>query len=193
MASPIEVAIKLLQATSLADERVFLDRNVPMNTIIDYYRIACHILFVCEMCGTCCITGDPIRLRQEDISQIARHIKIPVGKAIAKYTIPDPEKAGVLNFKKILPCKFFDPVQRGCKIYTARPWSCRIFPFIGIYGSENHVKVHGSCPGSVKAVKTLTEAIEEVRSDASFSQSFDLTTVKSAKKWFKDALSAVSQ
>jgi Fe-S-cluster containining protein len=97
----------------------------------------------------------------------------------------------VLNFKKILPCKFYDPVQRGCKIYDTRPWSCRIFPFIGIYGSEDHVKVHESCPGSVEAVKTLTEAVEEVRSDPAFSPSFDPETAKRAKQWFKDVLKSV--
>ena len=57
-------------------------------------------------------------------------------------------KPGVLNFKHIKPCKFFDPSSKGCKIYAARPWSCRIFPFLGIYDSEDKVKMNESCPGS---------------------------------------------
>jgi Fe-S-cluster containining protein len=188
---PEEVAIKLLQATSMPDDSMFPDRAVPMNTVIDYYRIACHVLFICERCGTCCTTGDPIRLRQDDLSRIAKHLKIPPGKAIKKLTVPDPDRPSVLNFKKILPCKFYDPVQRECKIYYARPWSCRIFPFIGIYGSEDHVKVHESCPSSVKVVKMLTEALEEVRSDPTFLSSFDLDTIRRAKQWFKDVLKSV--
>ncbi len=191
MTLPREVALMLLQATSLPDESVFLDRTVPVNTVVDYYRIACHVLFVCDRCGTCCTTGDPIRLSQDDIARIARLQKIPVGKAAKKYTVPDPYKPGVLDFKKILPCKFYDPVRGGCKIYDARPWSCRIFPFIGIYGSEDHVKVHESCPGSVNAVKMLTEAVEELRSDSAFSPSFDKEMVKRAKQWFKDVLDTV--
>lgn len=178
----------LLQATSLPDESVFLDRTVTMNTVVDYYRIACHVLFVCERCGTCCTTGDPIRLKHDDVERIARRLKIPLGKAVKKYTIPDPDRPGVLDFKKILPCKFYDPFMRGCKIYDARPWSCRIFPFIGIYGSEHHVKVHESCPGSVKAVNMLTEAVKEIRSDPAFTPSFDTETVKIAKQRFKDVL-----
>ena len=181
----------LLQATSQPDESVFMDRTVPVNTVVDYYRVACHVLFVCEGCGTCCTTGDPIRLRQDDIERIARHLKIPLGKAVKKYTMPDPDRPGVLDFKKILPCKFYDTVARGCKIYDARPWSCRIFPFIGIYGSDDYVKVHESCPGSVKAVKMLTEAVEELRTDPAFSPSFDKETVKGAKQWFKDVLDTV--
>ena len=191
MTLPRDVALMLLQATSLPDERIFSDRAVPMNTVIDYYRIACHVLFVCERCGTCCTTGDPIRLRQDDVSRIARHLKIPLGKAVKKYTLPDMDRPGVLNFKTILPCKFYDPVMRGCKIYDARPWSCRIFPFIGIYGSEDQVKVHESCPGSVKTVKVLTQAVENLRSDPTYSPSFDTETVKRAKQWFKDVLNTV--
>jgi Fe-S-cluster containining protein len=186
-----EVAVKLHQATSLPDESTFSDRTLPMNTVIDYYRIACHVLFVCERCGTCCTTGDPIRLSQEDISRIARHLKIPLSKAIKKFTIPDPARSGVLNLKKVLPCKFCDPILLSCKIYAARPWSCRIFPFIGIYGTKDQIKVHESCPGSIKAVKALTDAVEEIRSDPNFPPSFDLVTVKRAKQWFKDVLNTI--
>jgi Fe-S-cluster containining protein len=191
LTSPEEVAIKLLQATSMPDDSVFPDRTAPMNTVIDYYRIACHVLFICERCGICCTTGDPIRLRHDDLARIAKHLKIPPGKAIKRLTVPDPDRPGVLNFKKILPCKFYDPVQHGCKIYDARPWSCRIFPFIGIYGSEDHVKVHESCPGSVKVVNMLIEAVEEVRSDPAFSPSFDQEMVMRAKQWFKEVLKCV--
>lgn len=188
---PIEVAIKLLEATSVPDECVLLNKAIPINTLIDYYRLACHVLFVCERCGTCCAIGNPIRLSQEDISRIARHLKIPLNKAIKKLTIPDPARPGVLNFKKINPCKFYDPVQKGCKIYDARPWSCRIFPFIGIYGSEDYIKIHESCPGSAKAIKTLTDTVEELRSNSELSLFFDLETVKRAKQYFKDVLTTI--
>ena len=95
MTLPREVALMLQQATSLPDKSVFLDRTVPLNTVVDYYRVACHVLFVCERCGTCCTTGDPIRLRQDDIERIARHLKIPLGKAVKKYTMPDPDRPGI--------------------------------------------------------------------------------------------------
>jgi Fe-S-cluster containining protein len=94
-----------------------------------------------------------------------------MNKAIKKYTVPDPDKPGALDFKHILPCKFYDASARGCKIYPARPWSCRIFPFLGVYGSEDQVKVHESCPGSVETMKILTAALEEARHDPALSAS----------------------
>jgi Fe-S-cluster containining protein len=187
-----EVAVKLLKAISLPDSEVFPDLSTPRYTTVDYYRMACHILFRCQRCATCCTTGNPIRLRHEDAARLARHLKIPLNKAIKKYTMPDPDKPGALDFKHILPCKFYDASARGCKIYSARPWSCRIFPFLGIYGSEDQVKVHESCPGSVETMKALTAAMEEARSDSSLSSSAQSPDeVRQAKEWLKRALSEV--
>lgn len=165
MTNAKEIAILLLKATSLPDEAIFTDPAAPRYTTIDYYRMACHLLFECKRCGTCCTTGDPIRLKREDVAIIAKHLKMPLNKAIKKLTIPDPNKPGVLDFKHILPCKFYDPEVKGCKLYDARPLSCRIFPFLGIYGSEDHVKINESCQGSVETMNILMAAIDEARSE----------------------------
>jgi Fe-S-cluster containining protein len=138
----------------------------PAYTEVDYYRMACHLLFQCQRCGTCCRTGDPIRLRQQDLVAIARHLKIPLSRAAKKCAQPDPEKPESLRFRYVKPCKFYDERAKACKIYPARPWSCRIFPFLGIYGSEDQVLVHSSCPGSLQAMKDLEKALEEVRATA---------------------------
>jgi uncharacterized protein len=164
---PKDVAIMLLKATSLPDERIFLNMNLPKYTTVDYYRMACHLLFKCQRCGACCITGNPIRVRPEDVVALAKHFKIPLNKAIKKYTAPDPDKPGSLVFKHIIPCKFYSAKEKGCKLYLARPWSCRIFPFLGIYGSEDRVKVNESCPGSVETMKVLMASLQEARSDPS--------------------------
>lgn len=162
---PKIVALLLLKAMTLPDGEVFQKFDLPKYTSVDYTRMACHILFRCQRCGTCCTTGNPIRLRPQDAVLLAKQLKIPLNKTLNKYTIPDPEKTGVLNFKHILPCKFYDPHARGCKIYSARPWSCRIFPFLGVYGSPDKVMVNESCPGSVETMRILTEAMEEVRTE----------------------------
>ena len=162
---PKEVAVLLLKATMLPDGEVFPRFDQPKYTPADYTRMACHILFRCQRCGTCCTTGDPIRLRPEDAAQLAKHLKIPLNRALKKYTIPDPKKPGVLDFKHILPCKFYDRLAGGCKIYAARPWSCRIFPFLGVYGSSDQVVVNPSCPGSVETMGILTRAMEEVKEE----------------------------
>jgi Fe-S-cluster containining protein len=155
-----QVATALLVALARPEE-ARLGR--PAYTDVDYYRMACHLLFRCQRCGTCCRTGNPIRLRQQDIAAIARHLKIPLSRAAKKYVQPDPERPEGLRFRYVKPCKFYDERAKICKIYPARPWSCRIFPFLGIYGSEDRVLIHSSCPGSLQAMLDLEKALEEAR------------------------------
>ncbi len=185
-----EIAIILAKATAKPDSEIFSDPASPKYTTIDYYRMACHILFECKRCGACCTTGDPIRLKHGDIAKIAKHLKIPINKAIKKLTIPDPDKPEAFDFKHILPCKFYDTKANVCKIYTVRPWSCRIFPFLGIYGSENQVKVHESCPGSVETMKILTAAMEEIRSKIEVS-AFGIEEIRQAKEKLRTALERI--
>lgn len=188
---PKKIAVMLLKATALPDGQIFTSLKTAKYTTIDYYRMACHLLFRCRHCGNCCTTGDPIRLRPEDAALLARHLKIPLNKALKKYTVPDPDKPGVLDFKHIKPCKFYDPAARGCKLYLARPWSCRIFPFLGIYGSEDRVKVNESCPGSVETMKTLTAALEEARADQVLAHAYSLEEIRSAKELIRSVLKSV--
>ncbi|MDM7938782.1 MAG: YkgJ family cysteine cluster protein [Methanothrix sp.] len=187
---PRKIAIMLLKATALPDEQVFIELATPKYTSVDYYRMACHMLFECQRCGKCCTTGDPIRLRPEDAAALAKHLKVPLNRAIKKYTIPDPDKPGALDFKHTKPCKFYDVSSTGCKIYTARPWSCRIFPFLGIYGSEEQVIVNKSCPGSLKTMETLTAALQEVRAKVAFA-SPGLDEVRRNKELLRAVLESV--
>jgi Fe-S-cluster containining protein len=183
-----DLAITLLKATALPDEAIFSDLSAPKYTSIDYYRMACHIIFECKRCGNCCTTGDPIRLAQEDIARIAKHLKMPLNKAIKKLTVPDPSRPHVRNFKHILPCKFYDPEMKICKLYNARPWSCRIFPFLGIYGSEDRIKIHESCPGSVEAMNVMIAALEKARSLVTAPS---LDEVRQAKERLRAALERI--
>lgn len=189
--NPRTIAVMLLKATALPDGQIFTELASAKYTTIDYYRMACHLLFKCQRCGNCCTTGDPIRLRPEDAALLAKQLKIPFNKALKKYTMPDPNKPGVLDFKHIKPCKFYDPAAGGCKLYLARPWSCRIFPFLGIYGSEDRVKVNESCPGSVQTMRTLTTALEEARADQILLHEYSLEEIRSAKELFRAVLESV--
>jgi Fe-S-cluster containining protein len=189
--NPREIAILLLKATAMPDEQVYAEIFNAKYTSIDYYRMACHHLFHCHQCATCCITGDPIRLRREDVTRLAKHLKIPVDKALKKYTIPDPDRPDVYNFKHIKPCKFYDSKTKGCKVYGVRPWSCHIFPFLGIYGSEDQIKVNESCPGSVETMKVLTLALEEAGKDLLTSNARDLEEIRKAKDLLRTVLDAI--
>lgn len=185
------VALELLKAISIPDDKVFTGLDEIRYTTADYYRMACHLLFVCKRCGHCCSTGDPIRLRVEDARAMARHLKIPLNRFLKKFTIPDPNRPDVLDFKHILPCKFYDSRVEGCKVYSVRPWSCRIFPFLGIYGSEDRVVVNESCPGSVETMNILTKALEEAQSGPKGAFSAPIQELREAKAFLRHALESL--
>lgn len=191
MKDPGVVALELLNAISIPDDQVFTGLGEIRYTTADYYRMACHLLFRCKRCGHCCTTGDPIRLRVGDARAIARHLKIPLNKFLKKFTIPDQEEPEVLDFKHILPCKFYDSLVGGCKIYSVRPWSCRIFPFLGIYGSEDRVVVNESCPGSVETMNILTKALEQARHGPEDAISASIQEVREAKTFLRLALESL--
>ncbi len=191
---PRSVAIKLIEATSMLGDPRAEDPFVPTLSEADYYRIACHMLFVCKRCGTCCTTGDPIKLKESDVDRIAKHLKITPSRAMRRYVVrlKSPSGETFLAMKHVRPCKFYDAVEKSCRIYEARPWSCRIFPFLGIYGSDDIVKLHTSCPGSVEAARSLTSALKELADDERYRSIEDPLTVKRARKWFDDAISRIS-
>jgi Fe-S-cluster containining protein len=188
---PRDIAMLLITATALSDREIFTGLDPVRYTTVDYYRMACHLIFRCARCGNCCRTGDPIRLRASDATAIARHLKIPMTRFMKKYAVSDPEKPKVLNFKHILPCKFYDKTAAGCKIYSVRPWSCRIFPFLGIYGSEDRVVVNESCPGSVEAMRALTEELEKLQQEKPGTEAFQPEEIKKAKMFLRHALDLV--
>jgi Fe-S-cluster containining protein len=179
-----EVVLALLQATAKLE-----GTEKGEFTSVDFYRIACQAVFRCHRCGICCTTGDPIKLKEEDLVKLARHLKTPLQKASKKYTVSLKDASGgeVLAFKNVRPCKFYDPVLRGCKIYPVRPWSCRIFPFLGIYGSADRVVVHSSCPGAVEAAKRLAALVEELRPSVERSPP-DHEASRRAREWLSELL-----
>jgi len=126
-------------------------------------------------------------LNYKDIVRIAKYQKIPANKAIKKYAIPDPEKTGIWKFKHVMPCKFYDAKLKSCRIYLERPWSCRIFPFLGIYDTEDAIKINKSCPGSLETASILTEALKKVSSEP-LSCSCSKEEAKKAKEWFRASL-----
>ncbi|WP_369425613.1 YkgJ family cysteine cluster protein, partial [Methanothrix sp.] len=134
-----------------------------------------------------------IKLREEDVRRIARHLRITPSRAMKRYVARRVSETGkgFLAMKHTRPCRFYDPSAKGCRIYEARPWSCRIFPFLGIYGSDDAVKVHTSCPGSIEAVKALTEALSELR-ESGYRGTGDPDVVRRARRWFDEILMSIS-
>ena len=84
----------------------------------------------------------------------------------------------------------------------ARPWSCRIFPFLCIYGSEDKVLIHESCPGSIEAHQALMAALEEVQREQKRKEiergdetdkKTDKEDIRIAKEWFRALLEGLDR
>jgi hypothetical protein len=123
-----EIATLLLKAIALPDEQVFPGLNVPKYSTVDYYRMACTMLFRCQRCGNCCTTGDPIRLRPEDTAALAKHLKIPLQKVLKKYTRPDPNRRVPWISSTSGPASFMILPRRAARFIQRDPGPVASFP-----------------------------------------------------------------
>jgi hypothetical protein len=53
------------------------------------------------------------------------------------------------------------------------------------------VKVHTSCPGSIEAVRSLTEALSDLH-ESGYRSTEDPDAVRRARRWFDEALLKLS-
>lgn len=88
-----------------------------------------HIM-KCRHCGICCHPRVLI-IEADDIQRIADFYSISFEKAKRKYSVPHPSEIGSRILKShSFRCRFFNPATKRCKIYRARPYNCRVFPFL---------------------------------------------------------------
>jgi len=86
--------------------------------------------FKCLHCGTCCRICRDIHVADEDITNIAKFLGVTERAVRKKYTrrhSVDREKRSLRNKRA---CVFFDRLHKTCKIYEARPYVCRVYPFL---------------------------------------------------------------
>jgi Fe-S-cluster containining protein len=118
--------------------------------------------FTCSQCGDCC-TGGPgyVWLRDEDIEVLAAKLHMEVDAFERKYV----RRVGVGRSLVEYPdgdCVFFDPRQRNCTVYDARPLQCRTWPFWGSNLESPLAWKHTcqKCPGSGQGQFFSLEEIE---------------------------------
>lgn len=108
--------------------------------------------YSCIRCGKCCSSGPNVALTVFDVCRLARYLNKPwrdlAGKffyvIIADY-IPIAILRG-LNDK----CVFLkvEGMVTTCTVYPARPFRCRLYPFIPISPIESSkLEVSSRCPG----------------------------------------------
>ncbi|MFV2067065.1 MAG: YkgJ family cysteine cluster protein, partial [Pirellulales bacterium] len=92
-----------------------------------WYKDGLH--FQCSQCGDCC-TGAPgyVWVNQAEIEAMTARLGIERPAFEKRYV----RKIGIRKSLVEFPngdCVFFDPENRGCKVYEARPRQCRSWPF----------------------------------------------------------------
>ncbi|MEW6070499.1 MAG: YkgJ family cysteine cluster protein, partial [Candidatus Thermoplasmatota archaeon] len=78
----------------------------------------------CTTCGNCCKVLS-VKLTEEDIQKIAKHLKISEDKFIKKYVTKNNEGKCEFKYK---PCIFLE--NNKCTIREVRPQECREFPHL---------------------------------------------------------------
>ncbi|MGD1848224.1 MAG: YkgJ family cysteine cluster protein [Salibacteraceae bacterium] len=77
----------------------------------------------CLKCANCCITTGP-RFSDNDISRIAKYLRMKPGAFVERYLRIDEDEDYVLQQ---VPCTFLEEDNR-CSIYDVRPKACREYP-----------------------------------------------------------------
>lgn len=120
------------------------------------------LCFECTQCGNCC-TGGPgfVWVEEDEIQAIADHLDKSIGEIRLMYTRPAKGRTS-LNEYANGDCFFFDPEQRRCTIYSARPRQCRTWPFWNsVLASEADWKdIQRNCPGAGHGKLVTLEEIE---------------------------------
>ncbi len=115
------------------------------------------IPFICEKCGKCCRELS-IGWNIPDIKRAADHLGLEQSDFIEKY-MGGNEEGGSLKFEKtVSPCPFVKKEGK-CKIYSARPIACRLYPI-----KTRHLSGGVECPG----LKEMKREIEELAGDLSY-------------------------
>ena len=81
----------------------------------------------CTACANCCKLATAI-VTERDAQRLARHLRIPVARFLADYTMESPEEGRVLSRTDEAGCVFLDGTA--CTVYDARPDACQRFPHV---------------------------------------------------------------
>jgi uncharacterized protein len=83
----------------------------------------------CTVCANCCRVATAM-VTKRDAERLARHLRIPLARFLAEYTIEDAEgdEGRILRRSDASGCVFLDGTN--CVVYEARPEACQKFPHL---------------------------------------------------------------
>lgn len=83
----------------------------------------------CRRCGDCCRSHSFIMVGSDhDLKRLARHSPYSF-KDLKEKTVTHKDPEGQEMRYLSQPCMFIG--EDGCQVYSARPWTCRVFPLAG--------------------------------------------------------------
>jgi len=102
----------------------------------------------CKKCGRCCLPdktlqGNPgVIVNEADLLRISKDTKHSL-KSLKKMTMINRNPDYQVGAKYLpLPCIFFNKNERICKIYSDRPFVCRIYPVLDAPNNGVSIDVH---------------------------------------------------
>ncbi len=98
-------------------------KSTDLNRLINNLHYEAFEVIDCLECANCCILISPI-VKDNDVSRIAKGLKIKPSVVVTKYMQIDLEKDFVMNTS---PCPFLLP-DKYCSIYELRPQACKGYP-----------------------------------------------------------------
>jgi hypothetical protein len=99
----------------------------------------------CSKCPGYCCSYPLIEVTRSDIARLARHHGLAYEAAEERFTLYDKEEK-VRGLRKRKDeyfgsvCRFFDPKERRCTVYAARPEACRDYPYAKTCGYYQFLK-----------------------------------------------------
>lgn len=104
----------------------------------------------CIGCGECCYCT-PMQITGKDIRVMSCKLGMTVKEFKKQHTEQYPGVIGLSRFRQENPCIFLDENTR-CKIYDARPDTCRKFPF------NSKLKLPDNCDQIRILIREITAA-----------------------------------
>jgi Fe-S-cluster containining protein len=103
--------------------------------------------FECQMCGECCYGEGGILVTDQEISRIARFLKIGSRVFVSRYC---EQRNGRLSIRTGPDnfCIFFNRTT-GCRIHPVKPRPCSLWPYYPaiVNDRENWEMAKDACPG----------------------------------------------
>lgn len=113
----------------------------------------------CLACANCCKTT-PALLTHNDVTRIAKHLKLSNSTFIDKYTLIDEDGDRIINQT---PCPFLQQ-DNSCRIYEVRPFACKDYPHTLRRQQQQLLKITEKntavCPAVAQIMENLNPFIE---------------------------------